>query len=285
MAGSKVCLKNPVLAGVLAFLMPGMGHLYQGRTFKGLLYLVCILGTFAFGMRLGNGKVVYFDWEPEKRTWPYLCQFWTGLPALPALAQAWLRAPSSFEPNRLPSKLVAPFEGTFGTNDEELGIVSGLIELDRMDGDTGFGQRQGQIKSATLITKNGEFPLSGTIDDFSIDPQVAPDRKREVSGTFEGQAEGRNPALIKTHFVGYVERSVWDRFEAPLQDRKFLFNAATDLDRAHFQLGTRFELGVVYTMIAGLLNILAIYDALEGPAYEEEEQKEPAPDAGTPPEG
>ncbi len=48
----------------------------------------------------------------------------------------------------------------------------------------------------------------------------------------------------------------------------------SDLDRAHKELGGRFELGVVYTMIAGLLNILAIYDAYEGPAYETEEEEE-----------
>lgn len=47
-----------------------------------------------------------------------------------------------------------------------------------------------------------------------------------------------------------------------------------DLDRAHKELGGHFELGVVYTMIAGLLNILAIFDAYEGPAYENEEEEE-----------
>ena len=45
--------------------------------------------------------------------------------------------------------------------------------------------------------------------------------------------------------------------------------------------GSRFELGVVFTMIAGLLNILAIYDALEGPAYDGEEES-PAESEGSP---
>ena len=38
------------------------------------------------------------------------------------------------------------------------------------------------------------------------------------------------------------------------------------------QLGGRFDLGVVFTFIAGLLNVLAIYDACQGPAYEDDEQ-------------
>ena len=32
-------------------------------------------------------------------------------------------------------------------------------------------------------------------------------------------------------------------------------------------LGKLVEIGTIYTTVAGLLNILAIYDAFEGPAY------------------
>ena len=39
-----------------------------------------------------------------------------------------------------------------------------------------------------------------------------------------------------------------------------------ELDQIHFKLHRFFELGTVYTMIAGLLNVLAIYDAWGGPA-------------------
>jgi hypothetical protein len=33
----------------------------------------------------------------------------------------------------------------------------------------------------------------------------------------------------------------------------------------HYDLGDRFEIGTVFTVIAGLLNVLAIYDAHGGP--------------------
>ena len=77
-------LKNPWIAGLLAWAIPGLGHLYQGRTGKGLLFFICILGTFAYGLYLGGGKVVYaaVPWEQQFR-WQYFCQLGVGLPAHP----------------------------------------------------------------------------------------------------------------------------------------------------------------------------------------------------------
>ena len=80
---------------LLAWLVPGLGHLYQGRTGKGILYGVCILSLFIFGLYLGNWSIVYWRWQnpvanSETFCFPYLFQFWTGLTALPALIQATL---------------------------------------------------------------------------------------------------------------------------------------------------------------------------------------------------
>ena len=81
-------LKQPWLAAILAWAIPGLGHIYQGRTGKGLLFFICILGTFAYGMYLGGGKVVYAatNWEQQYR-WQYICQLGVGLPATPMLLQ------------------------------------------------------------------------------------------------------------------------------------------------------------------------------------------------------
>src|SRR5690348_14943694 len=100
MPRTKVDLKDPLVAAILAFLIPGLGHFYQRRIFKGLLYFICICGAFFGGMRIGHGQVVYFQWrQSDNRTYAYLCQFWAGLPALPALAQSQLRSREQFEPN------------------------------------------------------------------------------------------------------------------------------------------------------------------------------------------
>ena len=54
--GIEIDLRDPLVAGVLAWLWPGAGHLYQRRYAKGMLFMVCILGTFFFGLVLGKAR-------------------------------------------------------------------------------------------------------------------------------------------------------------------------------------------------------------------------------------
>jgi Family of unknown function (DUF6677) len=90
----KVPLKDPALAAFLAWLIPGLGHWYQGRRAKAVLFFICIMGTFVYGLYLGSsnetgwGRVVYFSWKPQDKRLYYLCQVGVGLPAMPALVQA-----------------------------------------------------------------------------------------------------------------------------------------------------------------------------------------------------
>jgi hypothetical protein len=99
----EIDLKNRGWAAFLAWLWPGAGHLYQGRTGKGILFMVCILGTFFYGMHLGQGRVVYYQvrddggggWRKLVKRLPYLAQVPAGLPALPAL----IRARTGGDPN------------------------------------------------------------------------------------------------------------------------------------------------------------------------------------------
>ncbi len=82
-----VKLRNPWLAAFYAWLWPGAGHLYQGRTAKGILFMVCVLSTYFFGFTLGKGHVVYANFNRGDFRYPYLCQVGVGLPALPAIVQ------------------------------------------------------------------------------------------------------------------------------------------------------------------------------------------------------
>ena len=61
----------------------------------------------------------------------------------------------------------------------------------------------------------------------------------------------------------------------PCRNRPFPnpFNQPT-LDVLHKKLHRYFELGTIYTLIAGLLNILAIYDAYGGPVFVEKEEED-----------
>jgi len=178
-------LKDPALAAFLAWLLPGLGHFYQGRIAKGLLFSICILSTFFYGVYLGGseelgwGRVVYASWRPGDKRLPYLCQVAVGLPALPALVQA--------------------------------------------------------------------------------------SRVRN----------GREPA--------------WNGLMAPPRLDGIALPGQPTLDMLHKRLHRFFELGTVFTMVAGLLNVLAIYDAWGGPVFAEEgkkdEKDEQEGDAEEPPAG
>jgi len=168
-SASEPALKDPVLAATLAWLIPGLGHWYQGRRSKALLFFVCILGTFVFGLYLGEGRVVYASMRPGDNRFPYFCQVAVGLPALPALVQAYR-------------------------------------------------------------VNHGSAPANfGLWKDFMVPPSL-------------------NKAGMDT---------------------------PSELDQLHKRLNRFFEIGTVYTMVAGLLNVLAIYDAFAGPA-----EGDPAPKEG-----
>jgi hypothetical protein len=290
MARTKVDLKDPAFAAFLAFLVPGLGHFYQRRMFKALLYCVCILGTYFTGLRIGHGQVVYFHWkQSDNRTYAYLCQFWVGLPALPALAQAQLRSKDAFDANYVPDPFSGPFTGTLHDSDGKvIGEITGTItvEADQPDKPRLW---KGTL-AGKLTTPEGTREIKGEImrggDRSGLDPEVAPWPVRRIIGHFDEQG-GQN---LNGRIEGGIPRKPWDYYGAPLQDPRpgDFGNESSDLDRAHRELGGRFELGVVYTMIAGLLNILAIYDAYEGPAYEDEEDESqtdkppPEPDASGP---
>jgi hypothetical protein len=285
MPQTRVPLKDPMFSALLAFLVPGLGHFYQRRMFKAVLYAVCILGTFFTGMRIGHGQVVYFNWQStENRTYAYLCQFWVGLPALPALAQAELRSSRAFDVNYMPKPMTSQFAGklTAETSDFD-GPIAGSITLRPHELNMPHlwtGKLSGELQTA-----KGPVKIEGDVTpgSGSLDPEVAPSEKRRLSGTFEGRTSEQPDVVIRGGLEGHIPRPIWNSYEAPLRDLRVNDFAGdqTDLDRAHFLLGSRFELGVVFTMIAGLLNILAIYDALEGPAYDGEEEEgaaaEPTP--------
>jgi TM2 domain-containing membrane protein YozV len=104
---------NP-LAGLLSYLVPGLGQVYDGRVVKGLLFFVCIYGLFFYGLHMGRGTVrigdetyhvsgnVYLPHTSAKNNpwnlqWElaadlynrpqFVGQFWVGIAAWPAIWQ------------------------------------------------------------------------------------------------------------------------------------------------------------------------------------------------------
>jgi hypothetical protein len=172
----EIDLKDPRLAAFLAWLVPGLGHIYQRRTGKGVLFFVCIVGTFFYGWYIGGQRCVYassaniFSMRFLQDRWQYVCQFGAGLPALPA-----------------------------------------LVERQRV--------------------RDGKQPLFG---ERFRPPYDAP----PAGARFESKDE-----TDPNHTVQHPD----------------------ELAQWNYELGDYFEIGTVFTVIAGLLNILAIYDAYGGP--------------------
>lgn len=278
---NKVDLKNPVLAAILAFLIPGAGHLYQGRKFKAAIYCFCILSTFFCGMALGDWKAVYYQSEPGKRNLGYFAQVGVGLPALPALVQtsrynrmisSEYRRQFDTDSNYLVARadqIPLPFETTF----------KGSL-LDRIDdGSSISGQLEGRIKFNSV---SGEFgpevtgTFEGTLDNKPIETldlanpgmglPLGGNQQRVFQCDVIREVNGRK--IDTGHIEGSIPRPFLNWFEMPLNKR--------ELDDINKKLGKRYEFAVVFTWIAGLLNLLVIWDAFEGPAYGRGDEEEAA---------
>lgn len=85
--GQLVDLRNRPLAALLAWMIPGAGHWYQGRRTKSAVFFVCILSTWILGFAVGGSHVVYSSWQPGDKRWHYFLQAPAGLVALPAYIQ------------------------------------------------------------------------------------------------------------------------------------------------------------------------------------------------------
>ncbi len=167
--GMRIDLRNRLLAALLAWLLPGAGHYYQGRRAKGVLFGFTILTTFLVGFAIGNGHVVYASWVPGDKRWHYVCQLGAGVVTFPALVQG-----------------------------------------NRMRLHTEYSR---------------DMPMGSTDADY---------------------------------------KPLWGGFMAPPR-RPVLEDRADDVAAWYARLGAGYEMGTWYTMIAGLLNILVIYDAFAGP--------------------
>jgi len=258
MTDPRIQLKNPWTAAILAFLLPGAGHLYQRRTFKGCLYMVCILGTWLYGMQMGNWRAVYARTLSDahragqgRLAWGYIAQFGVGLPALPAYVQSR----RFHDPDNLsPLSLESPLENQSCTGlwrdlgSNALTPVTGQITID-IDGVGSFkGTQDGKPVALSL----GGFDMQN--GHIAVDPRIG----SEATRTMECRVVDPDSNLIMGKLLISIPRGFSDWFEVPPTE-----HALGELHR----MGKIFDLAQVFTWIAGLLNVLVIWDAFEGPAY------------------
>jgi hypothetical protein len=68
-----------VLVGLAAWLVPGGGHLWLGRTFKGTVFLGALVAMFALGLAL-DGRLFPFEFSQPLVGLAALANLGTGLP-------------------------------------------------------------------------------------------------------------------------------------------------------------------------------------------------------------
>ena len=71
------------------------------------------------------------------------------------------------------------------------------------------------------------------------------------------------PAAIQAHRASRGQAPLWGGFMAPPERHNGW--GEDELSRWHRLLATRFEVATLYTMVAGLLNIITVFDAYDGP--------------------
>jgi hypothetical protein len=165
-------------AGVLSYLVPGLGQIVQGRYVKGALFCVCIYGLFFYGMALGSGTVRFEDREYRVSSNVYL--------------------PDTVAEESPPSQMPT--------------LANNLYNRPQF-----LGQFWAGVVSWPAIIQYLSYDKEG--------------KGHPILGNFEREPDSE--ALNVLHTSG----------------------------------DKRMELGWVYTVIAGVLNILVIYDACSGPAF------------------
>jgi MFS family permease len=182
--GTPIDLRNPFLAAVLSWLVPGLGQCYQRRTTKGGLFMGTLLAALVIGLWVGGGRVVYASWRGGESRLAFLGQAGIGVVAIPAVIQSL-----------------------------------------RLHGD-------------------GKEPLAGGW----FAPPLKP-----------GQ-------LVSTAYAARLMRSepgvdAEDFFDKPPY-KQFRGDQLSMWQR---RLGRRFDVGTLYTVLAGMLNVLVVLDAFAGP--------------------
>lgn len=286
MKDPRINLRSRELAVFFAFILPGGGHFYQGRRLKAGIYFGGIVSLFFAGMILGDwqpvySQVVYFrdagSVQMRKAqqevganfSIAYAAQALVGLPALPALVQQARFKSDPGSVAALDGPLQSGFIGAFRQGGAFVPVEGGIRLVTSAEVSGGVeGVFSGVTNGGDLV----EVPLRGGI---RLGQKVfgSPRREIVISG-LDGVPVGEIAAV---ELRGSVERAFFDWYQAPRDN--------AELDRLHGKLSRHFEIACVFTWIAGLLNLMAIWDAYDGPAYgygdEPPDEDDSDPDSNT----
>jgi hypothetical protein len=190
-----------------------------------------------------------------------------GLPAVCALIQnKRYYSPENEETHSLAAPLNAPVRGEWFTSGGRNSVdVEGIVELEPAEGRFG-NSITGRFAGTDDDGNSVELQLG---EGITLEEPVNASRSRDLKVDVV-ETNGDSTRVIGG-LTGEIPRPFQNWFVVPVsmkQERKL-----------HGNLGKFHELAMVFTWVAGLLNILAVWDALEGPASGDgDETSESAPD-------
>jgi hypothetical protein len=208
------------LAGLLSYLVPGLGQISQGRTGKGLLFFFSIYALFFYGLYLGTGSVRAGTVEYNVPGNVYLPDTLRGN------VNERLANPYNLPPFLVNLYNRPQFAGQFW-----VGIAAW----------------------PAIYQYLSEQWARGDIQELRAEAGRLDPSQPDAAGRLREEAERRERELQSR------ASGPFGRFErAPSEEALNALNTSS---------GKELELGWVYTVIAGVLNIMVIYDALAGPAF------------------
>jgi hypothetical protein len=210
-------------AGVLSYLVPGLGQIVQGRVAKGVLFLVCIYTLFFYGLYHGSGSVTVYDDKGQ--------------------GEEYTVSGNVYLPN------VAPDRSPFSVSALANSVYNRLQYLGQFWVGVAAWPALWQYNRYTRDVKDHEDELRQRLSRLrgelrNLEGEKAEQKQQEIAKIQEELRRG-DPLL------GQFER-------AP--DEKAINAVENGGDK-------RLGLAWVYTVIAGVLNIMVIYDAVAGPAF------------------
>lgn len=259
-----VNLRNPVIAGLLAFVFPGAGHFYQKRFFKAFVFAIGVWGSWFTGMAMSDWKALQAPAKGHMEM-PAVLKFagqsGVGFPSLWAVYQAnRYYDKGNVTPDTIPGPQEFAFVGEAHLREpsgNQSGDVTGTLSLASTQGE--FGPAISGQFSGTLAGQ----PMTLKLDhNVNLDKPVRSGRKLSMTASVVNDKDEYIGEL-----KGVIPRPFLNWFACPLDQQE---EADWHRERGKYQ-----ELAMVFVWVAGLMNLLAIWDAVEGPAYGYTEDEKP----------